>query len=245
MMNIFKALLVCMLAGVLALSGLALAEEESAVDENALATAEEVLAAAGLAAEDLPGVDVDAFVEAEQLTVGLLGELPADALKEALLAQVVPETDSCAYLMTDEAVELAEGETLDLTQVKRIAVVSANDALWPSLMIDLEAGSAYYADGYFFDDIASAARVTDLTDDLRAEVAAAMELAQIDTWQTCYTDSEETLAQQDDEYLARAADWTIAFETESGIVRYSVYGVDTGAPQAFFDLGVALYRLFW
>ena len=205
-----------------------------------MATADQVLAAAGLTADDLPGVDIDVFIAEENLTPDLLNQLSADVLKEALLAQTVPVTDSCAYLIFDDSNLLPEGEVIDMAQVKRIAVVAADDGGNPSLMVDLEVGKAYLDNVFFFDDLASAIIVTDLTDELRAEVSAAVEAANVNSWDRSYIDSTS-----DPDSDLPVVNWIIVFETTDGIARYVAQGINPNAPQEYFDLGVALFSLFW
>ena len=243
MTRLFRMLLGFVLACILMAGGCLAASAEEPAD--VLATEEEVLAYTGLTADDIPGVDIRALIERLQLTAAQLAQMDPGGLRYALLSQADVPGNSCEYLLYPDEEATVPWGAVDVSRIRRIAVVSSNDALTPSLMIDLEAGAGYYANTCFFHNIACATRVTELTGDMRTAIIDAIAKADIGSWEASYTDTPETVEQYGDFYPECAGNWLIAFETADGILQYYVYGVETDAPQAFFDLGVFLYQMFW
>lgn len=210
----------------LLLGGMGLAEE--------LVTREQLLEAAGLTAEDVEGLKIEKFIEDEQITPELLGNIAPESLRMIILARAEADTINREYLLYGDAIPLPE-DGLDFARLKRLSLLSSNDALMPSVYIDFGEGSAYYGDGYILGDLKSAVKVTELTGDIRAAIIGALNAAGIDKWEYDYPAKPESVA-----YV-----WVLSLEYESGVVRYSHSGSINDAPAAEYELGVKLYNMFW
>ena len=228
-----KMMKCCVLIGLLAFicacfGSLAMAE--------AYVTKADILQKTGFTEKDVEAVDIDQFIQDEQITPELHAALTEDDVREAVQTLIDrANVVSHVYLFAQDALAFADFD-MESEQLLHIAVVSTNDALLPSLLIDFEQGIAYFSNGNLFADISAAEKVTTLDDELIDAITDAINAANVNEWAEVY----EGDASEDYYYYE-----SIAIQTDKGIYRYEKNGIESDAPESTTDLMLALYRMFW
>lgn len=208
--------------------GFAVAEDYVSVSE--------VIEKAGYAEEEVELIDIEQFIMDEQITAELLAEVSSEDLRK-VLQEIIDNAsgDSYEFLFNDATRPFSEFD-VDSADLELIAVMSTNDALIPSLLIDLTEGKAYFSNGNLFADVGLAEKITKLETNHLALIMEAVHSANICEWEASYEgDLNETNC-----YFE-----SVAIKTSEGIYRYEKKGSYSDAPDTTTNFMLTLYKMFW
>jgi len=199
------------------------------------ASREEVLMKAGFTEKDVEFIDVDQFILDEQITVELLAEISEENLRNVLQEMINrASVISHEYLFTEDHLPFSEFD-IESEELQHIAIVSTNDALLPSLLVDFSEGKAYFSNGNLFVDINLAENVTVLDSNHLENIMNAVNSANVWEWIEFYVGDML-------EYPYYEA---VAIQTNEGIYRYEKTGHNTNAPDTTTSFMLTLYNMFW
>ncbi len=230
-----KSVCIVLCALLIIVSGGIVQGEERNMPEE-LITPDRLLVLAGLTEDEVDIQDLPDVIAQYEITEELLNGMDQEEIKMAVqLSMKNLAKYDYSYLFDGEAIT-SEGKTPVFSSILRMAAYTDNDVLHPTWMIDFEKRRCYYSDGInFVSNIRNADLAFDLTDDFAAAVQAIIEKGDWAEWEYTYTGDTT-------EY---GTYWQLAIETPEGVLRYSIQGFGSNAPEGLYDVSHEIYELFW
>lgn len=199
-----------------------------------LMSPEELMALAGLSSEEISEEELQKIIQTYNLSEENIAEVSEDGVSEMLLAMKESiSADNYLYLFGDNINDMG---VPSLDQVKNIAILQVNEKLNQSLLLDLENLKCYYDPAKnIFNNVNEAEKISDLDDNSLDLLGEIFQKADWEAWDNSYQGDTK----------ASNYECMLAIETDEGLLRYTISGIDSDVPVTLTDFTSSILHAFW